>query len=214
MNAPRAEDLEAQQIAEAEKAKQTTPPAEFRRETNNTIEEATREEAKPVSESGINLAALAASPAGNPQYPPRTHGAALPPAASHPFLDTTSTTQICFARPLQFTSSTTTTTFLCDNSSSSAPYFGPRQTLGGAFSGWVSCTDSGSRWRSTWHGDSSPCSDCAHDTVAILRTASATAALRSASPSTIWQSVPCSKVATLSNNRVRQPSLVSPSFHG
>ena len=85
MNAPRAEDLEAQQIAEAEKAKQTTAHVEFRRETINKSEESAPEEAKPASESGINLVALAASPAGNQQYPPQTQGAGLPPPPPTPF---------------------------------------------------------------------------------------------------------------------------------
>lgn len=84
MNAPRAEDLEAQQIAEAEKAKETTLPMQSQPESIKS-EETTRDEVKPVSESGINLAALAASPAGNLQYPSPTHGAGLPAPPPTPF---------------------------------------------------------------------------------------------------------------------------------
>ncbi|KAI2499086.1 hypothetical protein MHU86_15416 [Fragilaria crotonensis] len=85
INAPRAEDLEAQQIAEAEKAKEATPQVESQLDANTQNEQALQEEAKPVSEKGINLAALAASPTSNPQYPPRVHGAGLLAPPPTPF---------------------------------------------------------------------------------------------------------------------------------
>ncbi|KAI2495263.1 hypothetical protein MHU86_19274 [Fragilaria crotonensis] len=85
INAPRAEDLEAQQIAEAEKAKGATPQVESQLDANTQNEQALQEEAKPVSEKGINLAALAASPTSNPQYPPRVHGAGLLAPPPTPF---------------------------------------------------------------------------------------------------------------------------------
>ncbi len=85
INAPRAEDFEAQQIAEAEKAKETTPQMQSQLVANTMNEETLREEAKPASESGINLAALTASPAGIPQYPPRIHGVGLPAPPPTPF---------------------------------------------------------------------------------------------------------------------------------
>lgn len=79
INAPRAEDLEAQQIAEAEKAKETHK--ESQPETTKN-EEPVPEETKPESESGINLAALATSTLpSNPHVgpAPKTPGLPIPP---------------------------------------------------------------------------------------------------------------------------------------
>jgi hypothetical protein len=79
MNAPRAEDLEAQQIASAEKATETPKTVELQPETPKK-EKPEPEEEKQNSASGINLAALAASPAQPHSAPsPRNPGTSLPP---------------------------------------------------------------------------------------------------------------------------------------
>ncbi|KAI2491361.1 hypothetical protein MHU86_23215 [Fragilaria crotonensis] len=67
------------------KRRKKLPQVESQLDANTQNEQALQEEAKPVSEKGINLAALAASPTSNPQYPPRVHGAGLlapPPTPS------------------------------------------------------------------------------------------------------------------------------------
>jgi hypothetical protein len=76
LNAPRAEDLEAQVIAEAVRA-----AAANASEAGQAAETQDNKEDEPVSESGINLAAIAASPPTKPSpaVPPPQNVGNLPP---------------------------------------------------------------------------------------------------------------------------------------
>lgn len=79
-NAPRAEDLEAKVIAEAEKAAENASDRKNLEVNTKSIEQ---EDKNAISESGINLAAIAASPKTNEgksgMHPPDSSASSLPP---------------------------------------------------------------------------------------------------------------------------------------